>query len=122
MISTKTIGGKLGASLLRSKSKIKEERAIAIWRTGERFFKRQVEDLEAKLEDMEINKQAMLDLSPTDANSLVAGADFDAEDFYKAHLSLALKMRETRIQLEEAKAVYNDLFVAETDITDPKAN
>jgi hypothetical protein len=110
MDELKKAQGKFASSLLRNSSKIKEDRAITIFRNAERFYKRKVEDLEARIQDLETERDSQLDMSPTDINSLVLASDFNAEKFYDTDMKLTLEIREANIKLEEARKRYNELF------------
>jgi hypothetical protein len=119
MSDLKAAKGAFAGSLLRNASKIKEDRAITIFRNAERVFKRKVEDIQAEIEDLETARAAQLDLSPTDINSLVLASDFKAEDFYKTDMEITLRIREASIRLKEAKDRYSYLFgnvAAETTV------
>jgi len=119
MSDLKKAQGAFANSLLRNSSKIKEDRAITIFRNAERYYKRKVEDIEAEIQDLETERDSQLDLSPTDINSLVLASDFKSDQFFETDLKLTLKIREARIRLEEAKNRYAFLFsgVAESTAT-----
>lgn len=104
------VKGAFGASLLRNASKIKEDRAITILRSAERFYRRKVEDLSDKISDLETARSAALDLSPTDINSLVLASDFKSDEFYGNDRKFTMSIRETRVELEEMRARYEFLF------------
>ena len=97
-------------SLVRNNSKIREDRAIAIVEMAEVFLKRKVEDLATELKRVKRERDNMLDLSPTDANSLVMASDFDAPNFMEKYLALGLKVRDLKIKLEIATESYSHLF------------
>lgn len=103
-------GGAFGASLLRNAGKIKADRAESIIRSAERVYRRKIEDIQAEIDDLETGRTALLDMSPTDINSLVLASDFKAEDFYKTDSSLTLQIREAKIRLEEGQKRYAFLF------------
>lgn len=108
-----TLGSMKGAfvgSLVRNNKKIREDRAIAIAESAEMLYKRQVEDTEIKIKQMKREREAMLDLSPTDAQSLVLASDFDAKNFVDKDIQLGVAIRNLEITLEIAKARYNHLF------------
>lgn len=98
-------------SLKRNNSKIKEDRAIAIAEAAELIYKREVEDLGIQIKQMKRERDAMLDLSPKDANSLILASDFNAKEFVNKDLELGVKIRNLEIKLEIAQARYNELFV-----------
>lgn len=102
--------GAFGSSLLRNSKTIREERGLMILRNAERFYKRAVEDAQASLQDLEIERAAQLDMSPTNTTSLILATDFNPETFYQTDIKLTLKIREAKILLEEAQARYEFLF------------
>jgi len=106
--------GALGESILRNAGKIKEERGIALWKNLERFYKRQVEDLEYKVDSLNDSRTALLDMSPTTTTSLIAAKDVDPQEFYRADFELTMQIRTARVELAEAKARYEQLFVNKT--------
>jgi hypothetical protein len=108
-----TLGDMKGAfvgSLVRNNKKIREDRAIAIAESAEMLYKRQVEDTELKIKQLKRDREAMLDLSPSDAQSLVLASDFDAKKFVEKDIELAVTIRNLEITLELAKTRYNYLF------------
>jgi hypothetical protein len=108
-----TLGDMKGAfvgSLVRNNKKIREDRAIAIAESAEMLYKRQVEDTELKIKQLKRDREAMLDLSPSDAQSLVLASDFDAKKFVEKDIELAVTIRNLEITLELAKNRYNYLF------------
>lgn len=109
---TETIPGAFIASLKRNNSKIREDRAIAISEAAEMIYKRTVEDLEMDIKKMRRDRENMLDLSPTTADSLVLASDFDSTTFTKKDIDLGVKIRNAEITLEIAKARYAHLFGA----------
>lgn len=97
-------------SLTRNNKKIRTDRAIAIAEDAELLFKRKVEDLSTTLKRLKRERDSLLDLSPTTADSLVLASDFDAEGFVKKDLEVGLSIRNTEILLEIATKRYNELF------------
>lgn len=110
MQALEQVKGAFGLSLLRNASKIKEDRAITILRSAERFYRRKVEDLSDKISDLETARAAALDLSPTDINSLVLASDFKSDEFYTSDRKFSISIRETQIELDVMKARYEFLF------------
>lgn len=97
-------------SLTRNNRKIRRDRAIAIAEDAELIYGRQVQDLEVKLKRMKRERENMLDLSPTNAQSLVLATDFDAEEYVKKDIALGVDIRQTEIKLEIAQTQYKHLF------------
>lgn len=106
----KDINGAFVGSLVRNNKKIREDRAIAIAETAEMIYKREVEDTEIKIRQLRRDREAALDLSPTDAQSLVLASDFDAKAFVTKDIALGVAIRNLEITLEIAKARYQYLF------------
>jgi len=100
-------------SLRRNNAKIRDDRARAIGEDAEVIYKREVEDLAIQLKKLRREQENMLDLSPTDADSLVLAADFDARAYVAKDLDLSVKIRNTEIKLELARARYAYLFGSE---------
>lgn len=110
MDELKQVPGAFAGSLLRNASKIKEDRALTILRNAEKYFRRKVEDLTDRIGNLEVERQAQLDLSPTDINSLVLATDFKADEFYDTDRKLTMEIRTCKVELEEMQERYNFLF------------
>lgn len=100
------------ASLVRNNKKIREDRALAIAETSEMQYKRAIEDMTVRLKQLRRDRDNMLDLSPTDAQSLVLASDFKAEEFVSKDIAMGVEIRNLEIKLEIAQARYNTLFTA----------
>jgi hypothetical protein len=110
MDELKQVGGAFASSLLRNASKIKEDRALTILRNAEKYFRRKVEDITDRIGNLEVERAAQLDLSPTDINSLVLATDFKADAFFDTDRKLTMQIRECKVELEEMQARYEFLF------------
>jgi hypothetical protein len=66
--------------------------------------------MERAIKKMGRERANMLDLNPTDANSLVVASDFDAAKFVEKDLDLGVKIRNVKIRLEIAKESFANLF------------
>lgn len=106
--------GAFVSSLVRNNKKIREDRAIAIAESAETYYKRKVEDTQLEIKRLKRERENMLDMSPSDANSLVLATDFDAQAFVEKDIELGTKIRNLEIKLEIAQQRYNTLF------TEPK--
>lgn len=102
--------GAFVGSLIRNNKKIREDRAIAIAESAEMIYKRTVEDTTLKIKQLKRDREAMLDLSPTDAQSLVLASDFDAKVFVDKDIKLGIEIRNLEITLQIATDRYNHLF------------
>ena len=104
------IQGAFAESLRRNNRKIREDRAIAISEDTDLIYKRKIEDLQLSIKKMEREQENMLDLSPTDAQSLVLASDFDSEEYCAKDIDLGVKIRNAGIKLEVAQKRYANLF------------
>ena len=102
--------GAFVGSLVRNNKKIREDRAIAIAEEAQMKYKRQVEDLELRIKQMKRERENMLDMSPTSADSLVMASDFDGNSFVDKDLKLGVDIRNLEIKLDVAKDRYAYLF------------
>lgn len=109
----KVMNGSFGMSLIRGNSKIKHDRALEIVESAEIKYKRKIEDLEQAVKQLNRDRRNMLDLSPTNALNLVVASDFDPVAFVDKDLEIGLKIRNTEIKLEIARARYEFLFGGE---------
>jgi hypothetical protein len=98
------------SSLKRNNKQIKDDRATAISEDTQLGYKRQVEDLELSIKKMKREQENMLDLSPTNAQSLILASDFDSTAYISKDIELGVKIRNAEIKLEIARARYNYLF------------
>ncbi len=102
--------GKFFESLNRNNRTIKKDRAISITEDAQQLYQRTIEDMERAIKKMGRERANMLDLNPTDANSLVVASDFDAAKFVEKDLDLGVKIRNVKIRLEIAKESFANLF------------
>lgn len=107
----KQVNGAFASSLFRNNKKIRTDRANIIVQGAQTLYKREVEDLELALEQNIMERTNLLDLSPTNSQSLILASDFNTKDFIAKDLSLSLKIRDLKIKLEVARERYNELFV-----------
>jgi hypothetical protein len=107
--TTKTTGA-FEASLKRNNQKIREDRAKQIVTKAELTYRREIEDLETELQELQSDRENMLDLSPTSADSLTMAGDFDAKAYVAKDVALGLKIRNIEITLEVARKNYAYLF------------
>lgn len=101
------------SSLKRNNKQIRDDRATAIADVAQLKYKRKVEDLEMAIRDMKREQDNMLDLSPTNAQSLIIASDFDAEAYIGKDLELGVRIRNEEIRLEIARKRYAFLFGGE---------
>lgn len=112
MEESKELKGAFISSLTRNNNKIREDRALAIAENAEIIYKREIEDTELKIKQLRRDRDAMLDLSPTTADSLILASDFDAKSFVLKDIQLGVTIRNLEITLEIAKERYQQLFKA----------
>lgn len=97
-------------SLKRNNQKIREDRAIAIAEDAQLIYKREVEDLEIQIKRLRRERDSMLDLSPTTADSLVLATDFNSKEFVAKDIAIGVQIRNLEIKLEIARDRYIYLF------------
>lgn len=102
--------GAFDATLLRNNKQIKHDRGAAISRGARMKYKRRIEDIEEEMISMDVDRDNMLDLSPTNSTSLVLASEFNTDEYQKKDLELTLRIRNKRIELNEAKKRFNHLF------------
>ena len=97
-------------SLMRNNRKIRQDRAVVIVESAYINYKRLVEDLDLEIKQVKRDRENMLDLSPTTAQSLVVASDFDAPEFVKKDIALGVKIRNLEITRDVAKQRFIHLF------------
>lgn len=97
-------------SLQRNNKQIRNDRAIAIAEDAEMIYKRTIEDKEIEIKKLSRERESMLDLSPTTADSLVLASDFNSKNFVDKDIEIGVKIRNLEIQLNIAKERYTKLF------------
>lgn len=102
--------GAFATSLKRNNRQIRADRAASIAEDAQMAYKRNVEDIEMSIKRMRREQENMLDLSPSNAQSLMVAEDFDSPEFIKRDSELSLNIRNAEIKLELAKTRYKYLF------------
>lgn len=103
-------GGAFMSNLTRNNKKIREDRAQSISEDTEVLYRRKIEDLQQELRKKQRDRENMLDLSPTSADSLIMASDFKANEFVDKDLQISVELRNLQIQLEIARDRYQHLF------------
>ncbi len=109
------VKGAFMESLIRTNREIRTDRAQAIAEDAQLLFKRKVEDLGTLIRRKKMDRANLLDLSPTNAQSLKLASDFHGEDFVNDYVRLGIEIRELEIQYEIASKSYDELFVGEVN-------
>ena len=111
MDELKTINsGAFIESLKRNNKQIRDDRATSIAEDAQILYKREVEDLELEIKKLRRERENMLDLSPTDAQSLVLASDFKSKEFVAKDIEIGIKIRNLEIKIEIARDRYKHLF------------
>jgi len=105
--------GAFFSSLKRNNRQIRDDRATAIAEDTQLIYKRSIEDLELSIKKMQREQENMLDLSPTNAMSLVLASDFDSDEYARKDVELGVKIRNAEIKLEISRTRYGYLFGGE---------
>jgi len=107
------VEGAFVSSLKRNNKQIREDRAASISEDTQMCFRRNIEDLEVEIKRMKRDQENMLDLSPTNSQSLVLASDFNSKTYVDKDIELGVKIRNAEIRLDIAKKRYAYLFVGE---------
>jgi hypothetical protein len=102
--------GAFVVSLQRSNGKIRKDRAADIAEIAEMAYKNAVQNLMVGIKRMKREREAMLDLSPTNAMSLMVANDFDSEKFVERDVQLGVDIRNAEIRLDIMQKRYAHLF------------
>lgn len=102
--------GAFASNMKRNNRKIREDRALSIVESAQLLYRRAVEDLMLSIKNLRRDRDNMLDLSPSDANSLVVASDFDAAKFVEKDKQITLKIRDKEIELKLLRDRYAYLF------------
>lgn len=105
-----TGSGAFYSSLKRNNKQIRDDRATTIAEDTQLVYKREIEDLIMSIKKMKREQENMLDLSPTNAQSLILASDFDSATYTKKDIELGVKIRNAEITLEIAEKRYKYLF------------
>lgn len=115
-MATEKLGGEFFANLNRNNSKIRSDRAIAITEDAQLLYKRELEDMEMKLKRLKRERENMIDLSPTSADSLILATDFNSDEFVKKDIKFGIDIRNLQIAIDIARERFNTLFVSEPEL------
>lgn len=96
--------------LTRTNKQIKKDRAESISEDTELTYQRKIQDMRLEKKKLIRERTNMLDLSPTNTQSLMLANDFNAAEFVKRDIELGIRLRELDIQLEIAEKQYFYLF------------
>lgn len=110
MVPLATINVAFVESLQRNNRKIRLDRAEAIAEDAQVTYKRAVEDIGLSIKKMKRELENMLDLSPTDAQSLIVASDFNSTEFTAKDIELGVRIRNSEIKLKIAQRRYDYLF------------
>lgn len=86
--------GAFKASLKRTNRQIRDDRADAIGKSARLKFKRKIEDLDFEVDEVFTDRENILDMSPTNAQSLIVASDFKADEYIIKEEEFARKIRD----------------------------
>lgn len=110
LIQAERVPGAFLDSLQRNNKKIREDRAISIAEDAQVIYKREIEDMRLNVKRLKRERENMLDLSPTNADSLVLATDFNSKEFVEKDIRIGVDIRNLEIKLEIAEKQYTHLF------------
>lgn len=102
--------GLFAQQLLRNNKDIRDDRALAILRKAEQGYRRKVDDLKDEINDLKIERNNALDLSPTTADSLKLVDNFNGVEFTEKDIRIGRRIKDKEIDLAIAEARYAELF------------
>lgn len=108
--AVKDIKGAFQQSLYRNNKQIRQDRADSIIETAQMQYKRAVEDLSIRIKQAKRDLEGLLDLSPTNTQSLVLASDFDAAKFVMKDQEIRLTIYNDEIKLKVLLKAYLELF------------
>jgi hypothetical protein len=103
-------GGTFLQGLKRNNKQIREDRAEQIHEITKLKYKRQVEDLQLKITNIKRDRDAALDIAPSNTQTIMSASDFNEDQFIQMDLDYGVKIRENEIKLEIATERYKTLF------------
>jgi hypothetical protein len=105
--------GKSGAfatTLTRGNKQIRVDRALVLVEKTEKCYRRTIEDLTDSISAVKMERESMMDLSPTNAQNLTLASDFDERKYVDKDIELGVKVRNLEIKIEVATKRYEYLF------------
>lgn len=102
--------GLFRGSLKRNNKQIRDDRADGISEDAQLAYQRKIQDMQMEQKRLVRKRNNMLDLSPTNADSLMLGEDFNSAKFIKDDIQIGVDLRNLEIQLEIATTRYVELF------------
>lgn len=106
------VQGLFKTSLKRNNKQIRDDRADSIAEDAQLGYQRKIQDMRMEQKRLARKRNNMLDLSPTNADSLMLGEDFNSSRFVDDDIEIGVKIRNLEIKLEIAETRYKDLFGA----------
>lgn len=97
-------------SLKRNNKQIRDDRGTAIGEIAELTYRRKIQDMELDIKQLTRKRDNMLDLSPTNAMSLMVADEFDATKFVAEDIAILTDRRNLQIKIDLAKESYKELF------------
>jgi len=105
-----TVVGLFEQLLTRSNKEIKGDRALTLIEDASLTYEREIQDMEMTYKKLGRKRDNMLDLSPTNADSLILGKEFDSKGFVNGDISIGVDQRNLQVKLEIAYARFHKLF------------
>src|SRR5688572_24572910 len=102
-------------TLTRTNKQIKKDRAESISEDTELTYSRKIQDMRMEIKKLKRERANMLDLSPTNTQSLMLANDFNASEFVKRDIEIGVKLRNLEITLEIAENQFLFLFGKEVN-------
>ncbi|MDH5182315.1 MAG: hypothetical protein OEX12_00360 [Gammaproteobacteria bacterium] len=102
--------GAFASSLQRNNKQIRNDRAEAMTDSAHMIMRRKIEDLQVDIKTLNRDREALLDLSPESATSLMLKKDFNAELYVEKEMEYGIQIRQKEILLDLMQKRYTYLF------------
>lgn len=102
--------GALQSALSRTGKDVTKSRAATISMQAKTYYGRKIQDIKLAIDQANVDKEAMLDMSPNNKNSIIVVSSFDAPKFAETYSGISLNIRNLNIQMEEYLKDYKFLF------------
>jgi hypothetical protein len=104
------IKGEFFKTLVRNNATIRKDRAEVLAKNLRRQYKNQIDNMIGRIEQLRLEQQTLIDLSPTTKESLVFTGEFNSESFIEKDMALLKEIRNTKILMDEAITRFEQLF------------
>lgn len=106
----KFMNGKFGSMLKRNNKQLREDRGARIISATEKYYRRTIEDMEEKIANLKMDRENLLDINPSNTQTIINPSDFDSNAFVQKDIEIGKTIYNMEKVLEITRERYNDLF------------